>query len=434
MIIKLRNRLIAAIMVFVSIIVLVAFLAIYMTTYVRIYHENLEKVNSEEIITVTSDGQMVLDGQVITDAFVINRISPSLGVYFNLITNASGDLVWIDSALALNMEDYEAAARIAVENPDGATAEFGGRIWQYATALSDGLQLDYGDSAAAPEDLTFIRFLDVTDSHQTLNNLLITLVGLYIVLMIVFFLLARYFAGRAIRPMAEAWESQRQFVADASHELKTPISTLNTNLDILYASREDTIQDQIKWLDNSKKVLSRMMALMQSMLELAKVDEMSDAYHVEEVLVARLLDEAEDGYAPLAEKKNVAIIKSADEDVRICSNASMLQQIIGILMDNAVKYTNEGGEIQMSAYAEKGEAVIKIQNTGDGISPADMDKIFDRFYRGDKARVYREGNYGLGLSIAKSVVEKLGGKIHVQSNAERTVFTVNVPNQKPRRA
>jgi len=183
--------------------------------------------------------------------------------------------------------------------------------------------------------------------------------------MIVFFILARYFANRSVRPMAEAWESQRQFIANASHELKTPISTLNANLDILYASQEDTIEEQVKWLDNSKKVLSRMMALIQSMLELAKVDELSDNQNIEEVLINQLLD-----------------------------------------------------------------AVIKVQNTGDGIHPADIDKIFDRFYRGDKACVYKNGNYGLGLSIAKSVGQKLGGEISAESNSERTVFTMKIPNNK----
>jgi len=400
-----------------------------MVTYIRFYNENMEKVNSEETVEITSDGQMILDGQVIEDAFVISRISPALGVYFNLIADVSGNLSYIDSALDLSQEDYELAATIAMKNPDGGITEIGGRKWQYATG-SGIYQVNDNSNSEQSDGLTFIRFLDVTDSYRTLETLLFTLIGLYFVLMIVFFILARYFANRSVQPMAEAWESQRQFIADASHELKTPISTLNTNLDILYDSQEDTIKEQVKWLDNSKKVLSRMMALIQSMLELAKVDELSDKQNIEDVLINQLLDEAVDSYAPLAAKKNIAIVENIDFDVHVFSNYNMIQQAVEILMDNAVKYTDENGEIQISAYAEKNDAVIKVQNAGDGISPADIDKIFDRFFRGDKARVYKNGNYGLGLSIAKSVVQKLGGEISAESNSERTVFTMKIPNNK----
>jgi len=429
MIIKLRNRLLAAIMAFVSIIMLAAFISIYIVTYVRIYNENTEKVNSVETLEVTSDGQIIWNDQVMKDTFVISRISPVLGVYFNLIADASGKLLYIDSALDLNMEDYKAAASIAIKNPDGGITEFGGRIWQYGTG-SGMYQVDDNSNSTQSDGVMVIRFLDITESYQTLKTLLFTLIGLYFMLLIVFYILARYFANRSIRPMGEAWESQRQFIADASHELKTPISTLNANLDILYASKEDTIKEQVKWLDNSKKVLSRMTALIQSMLELAKVDELSGKHNIENMFINHLLDEVVDCYAPLADKKNIVIVDDLDSDVHVFSNYSMVQQVVEILMDNAVKYTNDDGEIRITAYAEKSGAVMQIQNTGTGISPADIDKIFDRFYRGDKARVYKEGNYGLGLSIAKSVVQKLGGEISAESNSERTVFTMRIPNKK----
>lgn len=431
MIIKLRNQLIVTIMAFISIIMLVAFISIYMVSYLRISNENTEKINSDEMITVSSDGQMMFEDQVVTDAFVINRISPALGVYFNLITDASGNLVWYDSALVLTPEDYALAAAIATENPSGGIAEFAERKWQYAAIMSDEQQLTL-DGTTSVDGLTFVRFLDVTESYNTLGTLRLTLTGLYFVLVLVFFFLARYFANRSIQPMAEAWESQRQFIADASHELKTPISTLHANLDILYASQEDSIRQQVKWLDNSKKVLGRMMALIQSMLELAKVDEGSETYTVESVSINQLLNESVDSFVPLAEQRNINIIEDAAPDLSVYSNYGLLQQVVEIFVDNAVKYTDDGGQIRISAVAEKGGIVIEVQNTGQGISPADMGKIFDRFYRGDKSRVYKEDSYGLGLSIAKAAVKKMGGEIHVRSNSEWSTFTVRVPEKKSR--
>lgn len=430
MIIKLRNRLLAAIMAFVSVILLAAFISLYMVTYLRTAGENREKLNSAEVITISSDGQMILEGKVITDAVVVNRISPSLGVYFNLVMDSGGELKLVDSALNLSMEEYELAAAMAFDHPGGGTAGFADRKWQYAAAAADQQQLSFDGSA---EDFSFVRFLDVTDSHQTLETLALTLLGLYAALLLVFFFLARFFANRSIRPMAEAWENQRQFVADASHELKTPISTLNANLDILDASREDTVQSQLKWVVNSKKVLSRMTSLIQSMLELAGMDENTQQHTPEDVNLNDLLDEAADSHMPPARKKNITITEDIGPGLHVHSNYGLVRQIADILMDNAVQYTDEGGAIHISARKEKGNAVITIENTGDGISPADMDKVFDRFYRGDKARVYGEGNYGLGLSIAKSAAQKLEGRIEVQSGARQTRFTLTVPNRKPHR-
>jgi signal transduction histidine kinase len=230
--------------------------------------------------------------------------------------------------------------------------------------------------------------------------------------------------------MQELMEGQRRFVADASHELKTPLSTLNTNLDILYSSQDETIKQQMKWLNNSKETLSRMTGLIQNMLELAKVDESNNEYHCEDVCVNDLLDEAVDYYAPFALKKNIIPAIYVGEDIHVFSNYNVIQQIVEILLDNAVKYANESGEIKLSASIEKNSIEIKVQNTGAGIVSADIDKIFNRFYRSDAARVYQEGSYGLGLPIAKSAAQKIGGTIYVQSNTLQTTFTLRIPNKK----
>jgi len=252
--------------------------------------------------------------------------------------------------------------------------------------------------------------------------------------MAVFFVLARYFANRSIKPMAEAWENQRQFIADASHELKTPISTLNTNLDVLYASQEDTIKNQVKWLDNSKKVLDRMTMLIKDMIELAKVDELSEKPQAEHFNVGEVIEAVLDYFDPAAKSKHIEIIENIDAHINVVANHTLLQQVIEILMDNAIKYTDDDGQIRIDAYTERNDTVIRIQNTGAGIAPADVEKIFDRFYRGDKSRMYSDDSYGLGLSIAKAAVQKLGGDISVQSDTNRTCFTVKIPHVKPRRS
>jgi len=431
MILKLRNRMMGTIMAFVSIIMLAAFITVFMITFSHIQSENREKITSDETIEITTDGQVLIDGQEKPDAIVVNRISPSLGVYFNLLLDRNGGLFFIDSALNLEHDIYVQAGRIASENPDGGTIELEGRRWQYVSGPAETMFSDY--DSTTQDEFIHVRFLDITDSHKTLETLLFTLIGLYFVLMAVFFILARFFANRSIKPMAEAWENQRQFIADASHELKTPISTLNTNLDVLYASQEDTIKNQVKWLDNSKKVLGRMTSLIRDMIELAKVDELSEKPPMEHFNVSEILEATLDYFDPAAKAKHIEIVENIDAFISVHTNHALLQQVIEILMDNAIKYTDDDGQIRIDAYAEKNDTVIRIQNTGAGIAPADIEKIFDRFYRGDKSRVYSDDSYGLGLSIAKAAVQKLGGDISVQSDTNKTCFTVKIPNAKTRR-
>jgi len=425
MIIKLRNRLTMTIMIFISVIMLLAFTAIYVISYARIRAENQEKLSSLEKIEVTEGGNMLFNGKEITDAVVINRISPALGIYFNLLADENGNLIFADSVLNYDQDFYYAANEIATARPNGGITQLEDRTWQYilspaSTSFSD---------ESIPGDLTHIRFLDVTDSAASLKTLALSLIVLYLVLMLVFGFLARYFANRSIRPMAEAWESQQQFIADASHELKTPMSTLNTNLDILYASQEDTVKEQIKWLDNSKKVLARITVLIKDMLELAKIEQLDEMPDISSVDVRELFDAVIDYFSPAANAKQIEIVEDIQAELDFYSNHNMIQQVIEALLDNAVKYTNEGGQINICSSLQKNSLSVKIKNTGPGIAPVDINKIFNRFYRGDKARVYDEGSYGLGLSISKSAVQRLGGAITVESNTEVTTFTLKIPNK-----
>lgn len=428
MILKLRNRLVRIIMIFVAVIMLLAFVSIFAVTFMRVRSENMEKITSKEIVTVFSEGQAVLNGQELSDALVINRISPALGVYFNLITDGDGVLVYIDSALNLDHSVYEKASAIALGSPGGGTVELNGRMWQYMSSPA-ATSLSYDNVSSQVEQILH-RFLDITDSINLLHTLAITLFCLYIFLMGIFFFMAKFFANRSVRPMAEALENQHRFIADASHELKTPISTLGANLEVLYASREERIQDQLRWLDNSKKVLHRMTALIKDMLELAKVDEYSEKPLMKDINVNDMIEDVLDYFQPAASHRQIEIVEKIDAALYAYSDRGLLQQVLEILMDNAIRYTDDHGEIRIQAGYEKGALALRIGNTGPGITSADIHKIFDRFYRGDKARAYSDGSYGLGLSIAQSAVHKLGGSLSVQSDCQMTTFTLKIPKRR----
>lgn len=431
MIYTLRNRLFGTVMGFITVLLFLAFLSIYLVSYARIQNDNQTRITSKQTTEITYDGKLVVEdaaGIDITTAAIVRQIAPEIGIYFDLIVNDAGELIYINSALNLRQEVYDFAASIAKDNPLGGLVDMEDRKWMYR-ATPEALPVLEGVNAANGA-FTHMRFLDITDSHQMLSSLMLTLMGLYAALLFVFAALAWFFANRSIRPMAEAWESQRQFIADASHELKTPISTLNANLDVLYASQEETIQSQIRWLDNSKKVLLRMTTLIRDMLELAQVEEHDGDSKMAVVDIRLLLDEVIDCFAPAADEKDIAMYETMEGVLQIHSNHALVQQVLEILIDNAIRHADENGKIAIEASLHKSEVFVKVMNTGKGIAPEDLGKVFDRFYRGDKARTNQGAHYGLGLSIARSAMQRLGGSISVNSNAEWTIFTAVFPNRK----
>lgn len=223
-----------------------------------------------------------------------------------------------------------------------------------------------------------------------------------------------------------SYESQKQFVSDASHELRTPIAVIQGYADMLGRWGKDDPQILQEGIDAISQEATNMKDLVQDLLFLARHDkktlmmEMSLFDPVE--LLGEIKKEAE-----LVTPQDKFLMEPA-EHVQLCADRNMIKQVMRILLDNAVKYTPSGGTITMGCSAEKNACVLTMKDTGDGISPEDLPRIFDRFYRADKARQSEAGGHGLGLSIARIIVVAHGGKIRVRSKlGEGTMFTVEIP-------
>ena len=340
----------------------------------------------------------------------------------------------IDSALELSKKQYNQAAKYAWKNREGGVIKMNGREWQYIVAPAIA-NFDYGDSdqnqADQKKDETYLmRFLDITDSKKSVASLGTTLIIVGLGLILFFFLVIVFFTNRTLRPMEEAWKKQKQFIANASHELKTPLSIVSTNVDVLYASQEDTIKDQLKWLDNISRGTKLMNGLVNKLLTVAMADSGFEQLNVSNVQVDQLLTNTLANYETKFEEKQVTVNKNMAK-VMIKTDEILLQQLFDIFIDNASKYTNEKGVLDVSLEAKGREGIIIFQNTGDGISEEDLPKIFDRFYRTNEVRQKYEGSYGLGLSIAQGIIEQLGGIINVESTInEVTKFTIRLPLKK----
>ena len=254
---------------------------------------------------------------------------------------------------------------------------------------------------------TLVAFMDntiVRDSMTTLFRYTLIFGGMAIVLL---FFVAIFLANRIVRPLEESYRKQKQFISDAGHELKTPVSVVNANADML---RREIGEN--RWLDNIQYENTRMGALVTQLLELARTENVTP--EMAEVELDRIV---------LGAKLQCDVA----EGVRVVGNAAELSQLVSILLDNAVRHNTPGGTIHIELRREKAHAVLSVSNEGAPIPDEQQKHLFDRFYRADEARTGGDNHYGLGLAIAKAIVEAHHGQISVSCHDGLIVFTASIP-------
>lgn len=426
MIKKFRNKVLILNMVITSAVVLSAFCVIYFIIYSNINYEIQDKL--ERAPGVYSELNQV--GSVVAEAS--GSSSDSNYLMFSILVDAQGNI--LEKAAGLNFEPgfYEQAAEIALDNPNNrAYITLEKKEWRYmVTSIVDarlsetGTGQVVGSIGTVNADKFSIVFLDVTAYNKTLFDLMKTLLLVGSVTLVAIFLISLYFANRTIKPLADAWQKQKQFVADASHELKTPLSIINANYDALLANREETIESQIKWLDYIRVGTDRMSTLINNLLTLAKFDNTGLVTQSISFNLSETVQSALSSMEAAAVEKGVGFSTSIEPDVFIKSDAERLKQVVTILLDNAIKYTDKNGQIDILLSQSNHQAEFSIKNSGKGIPKQEISKIFDRFYRANQSRTHENGSYGLGLSIAKAIMDTLDGEIQVQSvEEEYTTFT-----------
>ena len=257
------------------------------------------------------------------------------------------------------------------------------------------------------------------ESKRTLRNLLLTLSVVGAAVLVVFYFISLYFSKRAVKPLLEAWEKQKRFIADASHELKTPLTIISANCDALVESEGESPEERRKWIDYIQAGANRMSKLTRQLLELARMDDISLALTLTDVNVSEIALALVRSME--AVRHTLKLTHNIEPNVTIKSDGESIAAVFAALLDNAVKYADSRVDVTLAK--EKRRVCFSVSNDGAGIR--DLSKVFDRFYRGDTARGGNE-SYGLGLSIAKTAVESLGGRISVQSEVGGdTVFMVS---------
>ena len=265
-----------------------------------------------------------------------------------------------------------------------------------------------------------VTFMDNTIVNESAMTLFRYTLIFGSVALVLFFFLSVYLARRIVNPLEESYQKQKQFISDAGHELKTPVSVVSANAELL--SRE--IGDN-QWLQNIQYENERMGMLVGQLLDLARTENVTP--QMEHIDFSRLVAGEALPFESVAFEKGLVLNSNIANGIRVVGNSAQLKQIVSILLDNAIRHSQEQGEVRLTVARERGFAKLSVSNKGEAIPAEQREQIFERFYRVDAARNGEDKHYGLGLAIAKAITTSHKGHISVQCLNGFVEFRVQIP-------
>ena len=290
--------------------------------------------------------------------------------------------------------------------------------------------IEEGISTGTLDNLTFLKtdkngyilvaFMDNTVVNESARSLFRYTLIFGGVALVVFFFLSRFLAKKIVAPLEESYQKQRQFISDAGHELKTPVSVVGANAELLSRQIGDN-----QWLQNIQYENERMGILVGQLLDLARTENVTP--QMERIDFSRLVAGETLPFESVAFEKELALNTAITNGIAVEGNGAQLKQLTSILLDNAIRHSKPASEVRLTLTGDHGIAELSVINTGDEIPTEHRDKIFERFYRMDPARSGEDKHYGLGLAIAKAIVAAHHGHIEVLCYNGLVEFRVNLP-------
>lgn len=265
---------------------------------------------------------------------------------------------------------------------------------------------------------TSLVIIDNTKTKAELIEMLKVSVLIFAILEMIIVISSNQITNWIIKPVEESFNKQKQFIQDASHELKTPLAVIIASSEAL-----ENNPNERKWLDNIKEEADGMNNLVSDLLEMAKSENKVQEQYMEENL-SKLVEKSVLTFESLIFEKNIKLTYNIEKNIFFKCDSKGIKQVIGILMDNAIKHSIENGEIIVNLKKDKRNTIIEVSNKGKEIPKKQREKIFERFYRADESRNRTENRYGLGLAIAKNIVNNHNGKIDVNCENGYTTFKI----------
>jgi len=260
--------------------------------------------------------------------------------------------------------------------------------------------------------------INTTNIRNKLRSVLGVSIIIFILSEILIAIISFFLTEWITKPAREAFQKQKDFIADASHELKTPLAVIMASSDSLRVNK-----DNIKYLDNIKFETDRMNKLISSLLELSKLENAKELEMKEENL-SKIVEKIALTFESIAFEETISIETDIEQNINFKCNKEEIEKVISILIDNAIKHSDKNTNIDVYLYKLKNNICIKVINVGEGIKPGDEELIFERFYRSDKSRNREANRYGLGLAIAKNIINLHNGTIKAYSKDGKTTFEI----------
>ena len=331
---------------------------------------------------------------------------PYMVRFFAVHYDESGGVTGVDHDFIASVSEDEAAAYAA------AALELGrgrGFCEGYRYLISE----DGGE--------TSVVFLNAERELGAVRSLLAATAAVAAICLAAVFILVLLLARRAVKPYMRNLEMQKQFITNAGHELKTPLTAISTSADVLAMELEDD-----EWVRNIRTQSARLSKLVADLVTLSRLDEENPLPEKARFSLSDALWEAADSFAPLIRAAGKGYSQSIEDGLSLSGDRAAVQQTASILLDNALKYTPEGGGISLRAFRSGRRNIIEVSNTCEGLDEMELERLFDRFYRADKARSGAVKGSGIGLSIAKAAVEAQGGRIRAERRGDGLCFRITL--------
>lgn len=310
---------------------------------------------------------------------------------------------------------------VASANNDALTKEEAQKYINNIMAVNDnsGMTGNISFCAEKKPNGTLMVLTDRTSELDMMRKLKRTTLIVGIISIILISAAAYFLSGIIVKPLKETFEKQKQFISDASHELKTPLTVISTNADVL----EGEIGNN-KWLNYIQDQADRMNVLVNDLLSLSRLENSSRDFITTDFDLSRAITNASLPFECQAFESRKNFVLNIEEGIRINGSEQHIKQMAGIFIDNALKYSKDGGTVRVSLTRDDNKAILAVYNTGSGVREEDVDKLFERFYRSDESRARTTGGYGLGLAIAKSIIDKHKFKVQVENQEGKSICFV----------
>ena len=316
--------------------------------------------------------------------------------FFSVMLDEQGDVVFSD------------VRQIAAITPQ--TAEKYAKTL-YQDSKTAGMYDDYKYRAKETDKGTLYIFLDCTREMNSFRGFLQTSILISIGGLAVVFILIIIFSRIALKPVEESYQKQKHFITNASHDIKTPLTIINAGAEVI-----ELEHGEVEWTKEIKKQTERLTALTDKLVFLSRMDEENQKIEIREFNLSELICEAIEPYENIATSKGFSFSFDCQSDIVYKGNEEMLSQAIALLMDNALKYTNEQGQIRISLKKTVKGIELRFKNTADSVKEGNNNEIFERFYRSEQSRNSKTGGHGIGLSVVKAIISAHKGKISAYSS------------------